>query len=101
MLLAEQRQDRDAIENLNRALSLSRDAGERGQAIAEQAASLIDQLGGQRFAQAPRSGGWEDLGRSRSSENAGWEDAGPRYDGYGSEPGYNDGHYEEQSLPPA
>lgn len=101
MLLAEQQQDRDAIENLNRALALSRDAGERGQAIAEQAAGLIDQLGGHRYDAAPRSGGWEDLAPSRDDRPGNWGDYGAGTVPFAGDNVYNDEYYEEQSLPPA
>jgi hypothetical protein len=101
MLLAEQQQDREAIENLNRALSLSRDAGERGPAIAEQASALIEQLGGQRFAQPTRPGGWEELGQSRNPSGDDWRDRDADRDPFPVQSGYDDTYYEEQSLPPA
>ena len=101
MLLAEQQQDREAIENLNRAFALSRDAGERGQAIAEQASMLIDQLGGQRHSPAPRPASWEDLSQNRPPDQYDRPGYNQDVDPYGNDAGYEDVWNEEQSLPPA
>jgi len=99
MLLAEQHHDQEALDNLYRAVTLSRDAGERGHEIAEQATSWIEQLGG---GQSTMSAG----GRASWSDyDQGFEQRGPR--GYRErrsdfpEFGFNsDDDREDQALPP-
>lgn len=60
MLLAEQHHDQEALDNLYRAVTLSRDAGERGHEIAEQATSWIEQLGGGQSMSAGGRSSWTD-----------------------------------------
>jgi tetratricopeptide (TPR) repeat protein len=60
MLLAEQHHDQEALDNLYRAVTLSRDAGERGHDIAEQATAWIEQLGGGQSMSAGGRASWSD-----------------------------------------
>jgi tetratricopeptide (TPR) repeat protein len=96
MLLAEQHQDSEALDNLYRAVTLSRDAGERGHAIAERASALIDQLGGHH---AMRSRSWDELDEvNHRSGRSEWESERDRNDS--PRISYGDQVYGEQSLPP-
>ena len=103
MLLAEQRQDGEALDNLYRAVTLSRDAGERGHDIAEQATILIDQLGGGQQGQVgyqTQPGSWSNIGGSYDEPSQGRSDWNTRGSDLPRAPYGNDAIYGEQTLPP-